>query len=108
MATQVVFLKSPLCANTGYGHDGFHMARAFHELGWDVRLVPVSVVPPIPMGIAQMLVKGLDVEPDLFIHHVDPGILGLTDGEKTINCKKIAWTMWEFTSLTDELAEGMT
>lgn len=107
MGTQIVFLKTPLCANTGYGHDGFHMTRAFAELGWDVRLIPVSVVPPIPMGIAQMLVKGLDVSPDLFIHHVDPGIIGLTDGEKTLPCKKIAWTMWEFTNLTDELAEGM-
>lgn len=104
---QTVILKSPLAANTGYGSDGFCLARSIHQAGFDLRLLPTSVIPPIPMGVAQMLVKPLDVDPDFFIHHIDPQQIGLTDGEKRIKGKKVAWTMWEFTELTEVLKEDM-
>lgn len=105
---KTVLLKVPMAANTGYGNDGFALARAFHQAGLDVRLFPTAVVPPVPMGVAQLLVKPLDVEFDYLIHHVDPKAMGLTDGEKKIAGKKIAWSMWEFTNLAPEIAETFT
>lgn len=108
MAVKSVLLKTPLVANTGYGNDGFSLARAFYQAGLDVRLYPVSVVPPIPMPVAQLLVKPLDLDFDYFVHHVDPENLGLSEGEKRIPAKKVAWSMWEFTRLTDAISETFT
>lgn len=102
---KTVLLKTPMSANTGYGNDGFSLARAFHQAGLDVRLLPTAVVPPVPMGVAQLMVKGLDVEFDYFIHHVDPKHIGLTEGEKRLPAKKIAWSMWEFENLAPEIAD---
>lgn len=90
-----------MAAHTGYGNDGFALARACHEAGLDVRLAPTCVVPPIPMGAAQLLVKSLNVDFDYLIHHVPPDDLGLTQPEKTIPGKKIAWSMWEFLNYPD-------
>lgn len=110
MAVKSVLLKTPLTANTGYGNDGFSLARAFTQAGLDVRILPSSVSPPLPMPVAQLLVKPLDLEFDYSVHHIDPGAIGLSEGEKTRtpNTKKIAWSMWEFTSLSPEIAETFT
>lgn len=102
MPQSAVLLKTPLTANSGYGNDGFALTRALHEAGLDVRLAPTAVQPPLPMGVAVMLVKGLDVGIDLLIHHVDPDSLGLTDGEKRLPGKKVAWSMWEYLDYPDE------
>lgn len=102
---KTALLKIPLTYNTGYGNDGFSLSRALHQAGLDVRLLPTSVLPPLPMGVAQLLVKPLDVDVDYLIHHVDPESLGLTDGEKRSPSKKIAWSMWEFTGLTKAISE---
>lgn len=102
MAQQTVLLKTPLTANTGYGNDGFALARALHEAGLDVRLAPMSVAPPVPMGVAMLMVKAPDVTFDYLIHHADPDSLGLDAGEQQITGKKIAWSMWEFTSFPDD------
>lgn len=104
MSTQSVLLKVPMMAGTGYGNDGFSLSRALYQAGLDVRLEPTSVVPPIPMAVAQLLTKGLDVDFDYLIHHIDPQSLGLSDGQKRIPCKKIAWSMWEFTGMAPEIA----
>lgn len=101
MAQQTVLLKTPFNISTGYGNDGISLARAFHEAGLDVRLLPTTLIPPVPMGIAQMLVKDLSVEFDYLIHHASPDALGLTDGEKRIPGKRIAWSMWEFLNYPD-------
>lgn len=101
-------LNTPLSAGSGYGHDGFALTRSFHQAGLDVRLLPSSVVPPIPMGVAQMLVKDLDVDYDFFVQHIDPENIGLNDGQKRLRAKKIAWSMWEFTSLSPHIAETFT
>lgn len=108
MPQKSVLLKVPMAANTGYGNDGFALARAFHEVGVDVRLQPTAVVPPVPMGAAMLLVKALDADFDLMIHHVDPDNLGLEPHEHRIPGKKIAWSMWEFTNYPDDtLAERL-
>lgn len=105
MGQAIALLKTPLVANTGYGNDGFALARAFHEVGLDVRLAPTSVVPPVPMGAASLLVKALDVDFDYLIHHVPPFDLGLSDGEKRLPARKIAWSMWEFTTYPDDAGD---
>lgn len=108
MAVQSVLLKTPLTANTGYGNDGFSLSRAFYQAGLDIRLAPTAVGPPLPMGVAQLLVKPLDIQFDFFVHHVDPANLGLSPSEKRMQAKKIAWSMWEFTTLSPEIQETFT
>lgn len=103
-----LLIKSPFSANLGYGHDGFALARTFYEAGLDVHLNPTDVVPPIPMGVAKLLVKEPPPKFDYLVHHVWPGALGLDEGEQHASPRRIAWTMWEFLELTDELAETMT
>lgn len=103
-----VLFKTSLTANTGYGNDGFALAAAMSQNGFDVRLAPSSVVPPIPYEVALMLVKPLDSDFDLVLHHVDPANLGLKDGEERIKGKKIAWTMWEFTDFPEPIARDLS
>jgi glycosyltransferase involved in cell wall biosynthesis len=107
VATTNFCLKTPLAANTGYGNDGFALARYLSEAGLDVRLKPTFVGPPLPMGVAMMLVKDLEVEFDYLLHHVDPDQFGLTEGEKRLKAKKILWSMWEFTALEEHQRETM-
>lgn len=102
-----VLLKIPLSAGKGYGHDGFSLSRALTVAGCDVRLLPTDVTPPLPMPVAQLLVKDLNVDFDYLIHHVDPHSLGLTEGEKRLPAKKIAWTMWEYSGFPAEIAETL-
>lgn len=101
MGQPAVLLKTPLTANTGYGNDGFSLARGFYEAGLDVRLLPTAVIPPVPPGVAQLMVKSLNAEFDYLIHHVDPDQLGLSAGEQRIPGKKIAWSMWEYLNYPD-------
>ena len=108
MPVSTVLLKTPLHAYTGYGNDGFALTRAFAQFGLDVRLSPTSVEPPLPMGVATMLVKAPEPDYNYMVHHIDPMSLGLTDGLKRLTAKKIAWSMWEFTKLAPEIAETMT
>lgn len=103
-----VLLKIPLSAATGYGHDGFSLSRALTVAGLDVRLLPTDVTPPLPMPVAQLLVKDLNIDFDYLIHHVDPNSLGLTEGEKRLPAKKIAWTMWEYTGFPPEISENLS
>lgn len=108
MAVQSVLLKTPLTAHTGYGNDGFSLARALHQAGLDVRLNPTSVVPPLPMPVARLLVKDLSPDFDYFLHHVDPENIGMSEGEKRLKAKKIAWSMWEYVNLSPQIAETFT
>lgn len=107
MPTTTLLLKTPLAANTGYGHDGFSLARYLSEAGVDVRLKPTFTGPPLPMGVAMMLVKDLEVPFDYLLHHVDPDQAGLSEGERRHKAKKIYWTMWEFTQLEEHQRRDM-
>ena len=108
MPTSTVLLKTPLTAYTGYGNDGFALTRAFAQFGLDVRLQPTAVTPPLPMGVATMLVKAPEDDYNYIVHHLDPMSIGLSSGAKRTTARKIAWSMWEFTRLSPEIAETMT
>jgi glycosyltransferase involved in cell wall biosynthesis len=102
MATESLLFKTSLTANTGYGHDGMDLTRAMAEHGIDVRLMPMAVTPPLPMEVARLLTLPLDVDFDYLLHHVDPMQMGLSRGEQRSARKKVAWTMWEFTSFGED------
>lgn len=103
-----ILLKTPLSYGSGYGNDGFALSRSLHQAGVDVRLEPTVVVPPIPMGVAQLLVKPLQVELDYLIHHIDPQNCKLSEGQRGIPVKKILWSMWEYNSMGEKLGPVFT
>lgn len=105
---ETILLKTPLSYGSGYGHDGFALARSLHQTGADVRLEPSVVVPPIPMGVAQLLVKPLQVDLDYVIHHIDPQNVELPPGQKNMPVKKILWSMWEYNSMGEKLGPRFT
>lgn len=100
-----VGLRIPLNASTGYGRDGIGLSRALVRAGVRVSLQPSHVYPPLPTDIADMLTVEPDERFDLLLHHIDPSQLGLygADVEQSTVC--YAWTMWEYTKFSPELAE---
>lgn len=103
-----ILLKTPLSFGSGYGNDGFALSRSLHQAGIDVRLEPTVVVPPIPMGVAQLLVKPLQVDLDYVIHHIDPSNSALPEGQRNMPVKKILWSMWEYNSMGETLGPVFT
>lgn len=97
-----VLLRSPMGPFSGYGNDGLGMTRAMLEEGWDVRLQPHAIAPPLPADIALLLTKPVEPPLDLTIVHADPGALSLSPGAKRATGRAIAWTMWEWPSFSHE------
>lgn len=104
MAVESLLLKTTLAANTGYGHDGFHLSQALESHGLDTRLLPTIVVPPVPMETARLLTKDLGHEFDYLLHHVDPVQMSLGRESRAAR-RRVAWSMWEFTSFGDSGAD---
>lgn len=94
-----VLLKAPVNPHSGYGQDGIGIALALRRAGCDVYLDPLYVQAPLPMDIAELFTKRLRPPFDLYIHHVDPGQLGMSDGARVNAAITVGWTMWEYTSL---------
>lgn len=94
-----VLLKSPYSSFTGYGNDGFSLARALMEWGCDVLVQPTHVDVPIPRDILHLFSKPLEPPFDLTINHWSPDGLELIPQARHCTRAAIAWTMWEFTSL---------
>lgn len=96
-----VMLKAPLVPHNGYGNDSFGIIRQIMNSKQDLRLLPTVVFPPLPMYVAVHLVNGPDSNADLLLHTADPGLLGLSSGDRFLagkNALKVAWTMWEWNS----------
>lgn len=94
-----VLLKSSLGAHSGYGQDGIGLTLALCQAGIDVYLSPTTVSTPLPVEVAELLTKRLEPPFDLLIHHVDPGQLGLSEGERRSASITVAHTMWEMSTL---------
>ena len=94
-----VLLKAPMNPHSGYGNDGIGMALALRQAGCDVYLDPLHVQAPLPPEIAELLTKRLQPPFDLYLHHVDPGQLGISDAARRNAAVTVAWTMWEYSSL---------
>lgn len=91
-----VILKTPVNTRTGYGNDGHGLATGFVDNGWDVHLAPTSVHVPIPMTVAQLLTKEPAPPYDMLLNHIDPGQVGISDGDRKVSPLAVAWTMWEW------------
>lgn len=100
-ARQRVVLSGPFDSVTGYGNDLCGLARALLHMGADLHLNPVSVVPPVPVEVAQLMVKPIDPPYDLAIVHRDPHNLFCPPGLRVLTRKVVGWTMWEWDSYAD-------
>lgn len=94
-----VLLKIPLSTYSGYGNDGIGMTQAFIRSGADVYLQPTGVEAPLPADVAALLTKELRAPFDLFINHVDPGLLECRPEISANVGLTVAWSMWEYTNL---------
>jgi glycosyltransferase involved in cell wall biosynthesis len=91
-----VLIKSPFSMFSGYGQDGWGLARALHRWGCDVYLQPTWVDVPVPHDLLPLLGKQLDPPFDLLINHWDPSNLFITPEARQCARMAVAWTMWEF------------
>lgn len=94
-----VLEKGPLSIFSGYGHDGWELARALDRWGADVYLHPTWVDVPVPPDLLHLLAKPLEGTYDLTINHWDPPHLEITRHARQATRLAVAWTMWEMTSL---------
>jgi glycosyltransferase involved in cell wall biosynthesis len=101
-----VLLKTALTPLTGYGNDGLGLAIALQDAGWDVSLDPSTVNPPLPARVAALLTRPIEPPYDLLLHHASPIELGLYPGMERSAKLKMAWTMWEFSSMGPDF-EGL-
>lgn len=97
-----VYLNLPLSPFSGYGNDGIGITEAFLRLGADVHLGPSAVQPPIPPAIAHLLTKPAEASEDdpfdLYLSHVDPGLLKVDPGTRRAAKNVVGWSMWESSS----------
>lgn len=91
-----VLLKSPFSQFSGYGNDGWGLARALHRWGCDVYLQPMWLDTPVPRDLLPLLGKELRAPFDLLINHWDPEHLAVTREARQCTRVAVAWTMWEF------------
>lgn len=97
-----IHLQAPISEVHGYGRDGVGLTRALMKAGSYVTLQPTQVITPIPEDISKVLTHQHDKPWDFFLSHVHPHALTLPDEARDFAYKKIAWTMWEFSTLGDQ------
>lgn len=91
-----VLVKSPFSAYSGYGNDGFSLARALDRWGAEVSVQPTWLDVPIPADLMHLFGRELRGPFDLTINHWDPANLSLTKEARQATRVAVAWTMWEF------------
>lgn len=91
-----VLVKSPYSIYSGYGQDGYGLARALVRWGADVYLQPTWLDVPVPRDLLHLLAKPLVTPFDLTINHWDPTSLGIDETARKATSLAVAWTMWEF------------
>lgn len=94
-----ILVKAAFSVFSGYGKDSLGLTKALVAAGCDVYLDPVVMTPPLPEEIAGLMTKPLVAPFDLLIHHVDPGALVLEQHTARAAKTRVAWTMWERSSL---------
>lgn len=94
-----ILIRAPFSAFTGYGADGIGLTRALLRWGADVYLDPTHVSAPLPPEVAELLTKEVQAPFDLYINHVDPGLLNHPKENLEHIDVAVAWTMWEYTNL---------
>lgn len=91
-----VLLKSPFSRFSGYGNDGFGLARALNEWGVDLYVQPTWLDVPIPRDLLPLFGKTIRPPFDLLINHWDPDHLQITREARQSARVAVAWSMWEF------------
>lgn len=89
-------LKAAFDTSSGYGGDGVGIARSLAARGYDVKLWPVSVTPPIPREVAMLLTEEIEPIYDVAISHESPPVIETTSAVRNLSDRTIAWTMWEW------------
>ncbi len=103
-----VLIKSPFSEFSGYGKDGWGMARALNRWGCDVHLQPQSMDVPVPRDLLPLLTKELRAPFDLLINHWDPEHLSITPEARQCARVAVAWTMWEFAGGPGKNGKGVS
>jgi glycosyltransferase involved in cell wall biosynthesis len=91
-----VLLKSPFSIYSGYGNDGFGLARALLQWGCEVSVQPTWLDVPVPGDLLPLFARELRAPFDLLINHWDPANLSITPEARQCSRVAVAWTMWEF------------
>jgi glycosyltransferase involved in cell wall biosynthesis len=91
-----VLIKGPFSDYSGYGKDGWGLARALTQWGCDVYLQPTWLDVPVPRDLLPLLAKELRAPFDLLLNHWDPEHLHITREARQCSRVAVAWTMWEF------------
>lgn len=90
-----VLIKSPFSDYSGYGRDGFGLARALSRWGCDVYLQPTWLDVPVPRDLLPLLAKELRAPFDLLINHWDPANLFITPEARQCARVAVAWCVSE-------------
>lgn len=93
-----VLLRTPMSTYSGYGNDGIGLTQALMRRGYDVYLQPTHVDAPLPPEVAALLTKELKAPFDLYINHISPDQLNLTEEAAPHIGVSVAWTMWEYSN----------
>jgi hypothetical protein len=98
-----VLVSAPVNSVTGYGNDGIELIQALLRWGADVYAAPGSVFPPIPRDVAAVLTKRIPESVDLLLAHKCPQELARSEscGIYAAATVALAWTMWEWNSLSN-------
>lgn len=89
-----ILLRAPLGIYTGYGQDGVGLVESLMDRGHDVRVMPTSVEPPLPMSVLGALKSPVHGETfDLSITHVPPVRPPVLAHKARMN---VFWSMWEW------------
>jgi glycosyltransferase involved in cell wall biosynthesis len=101
-----VLVSGAMNTVTGYGNDTIELCRALLRWGCDVSVHPASIYPPIPIETSAILTKPIPSTVDLAITHRCPQELASVEasGMRSMAIVSLAWSMWEFPSLSNSSA----
>lgn len=107
-----LLVKAPLAPYSGWGQDGIGLVQALVSGGSASSLLPLEVVPPLPVDVAELLTRPLCAPYDLLLAHVGPDRCALSAAERAACRRRVLWSMWEWTTFDnhpeiDQIAEDV-
>ena len=96
-----ILVRAPIGTTSGYARDGVGLVRALLNRNHHVDVVPTSVLPPLPVEVAELLTYPISNSGyDLEIHHVPPMDAETGEYNKSRSKKVVLWSMWEWDNIS--------